>query len=305
MLALDKNEGSAVTDLNAYLAARRECVDAALEKFLPRRTEKPEALHEAMRYSVFAGGKRLRPVLCLMAYELCAQTDDYTPAMPSACALEMIHTYSLIHDDLPAMDNDDFRRGKLTCHKAFGDAMAILAGDALLTLAFETVASSDSSVPVAGLVTVLAEAAGHSGMVGGQVLDMEGEGAELDLDAVEDIHRRKTGALIRASIEMGAVAAGATKDECARLADFGRKIGLAFQIKDDILDIEAPKDKLGKTAGKDAAVGKLTYPAVLGLEEARAVMDKTVAEAKQLLEPYGMHAARLQSLADYFVTREY
>jgi geranylgeranyl diphosphate synthase type II len=312
--------------LIAYMEERGRLVEEALESYLPRRKERPAPLHEAMRYSLFAGGKRLRPLLCLMSGELCG-------AEPQSClapagALEMVHTYSLIHDDLPAMDDDDYRRGKLSCHKAYGEALAVLAGDALLTLAFQVLAKDAPADRAAELVRLLAAAAGHGGMVGGQVLDLEAEGAlqqkktaaapkrkrqaestsdvvsETPLERVEAIHRRKTGALITAAVEMGAATAGAAEPTRQILARYGRRIGLAFQIKDDILDIEGESEALGKSAGKDAASGKLTYPSVLGLEEARQLLRETVIDAKKLLEGFGEEALMLRLLADYIAERD-
>lgn len=296
--------------LKTYMKTQNSLVDAALEKAMPRRKNEPESLYEAMRYSVFAGGKRLRPVLCLMTAGLydCPTKE----VLPAACSLEMIHTYSLIHDDLPAMDDDDFRRGKLSCHKAFGEALAILAGDALLTLAFECIASRSRPEVVGELVKTLAVAAGHAGMVGGQVMDLEAENQGVDggtppqdpLTQVKAIHRRKTGALIAASVEMGAILGNASPEERTILVDFGRRIGLAFQIKDDILDREAPEEKLGKTSGKDEASGKLTYPAVLGMVEAKKFLRDTILEAKELLSGFDERALLLRLLTDYIAERD-
>ncbi|MHC4884448.1 MAG: polyprenyl synthetase family protein [Planctomycetota bacterium] len=293
-----------------YMKEQGAVVDEALENALPRRKAEPETLHEAMRYSIFAGGKRLRPVLCLMTagiFDCPGET-----ALPAACSLEMIHTYSLIHDDLPAMDDDDYRRGKLSCHKAFGEAMAILAGDALLTLAFESVAQSPSAT-AGELAKTLAVASGHAGMVGGQVMDLEAENREGEderseeekLTAVKAIHRRKTGALITAAVEMGAILGGADKEARDKLIQYGQRIGLAFQIKDDILDREAPQEKLGKTVGKDEASGKLTYPAVLGMDGAKKLLRDTVLDAKELLCDFGEKALMLRLLADFIAERDH
>ncbi len=290
-------------------------VDDALEKFLPRLKEEPTVLHEAMRYSVFAGGKRLRPLLVIMTKSIFSK--DYSIAMGAACAIEMIHTYSLIHDDLPAMDDDDYRRGKLSCHKAFGEAIAILAGDALLTLAFSTIAKHSDNTDIPRLVLSLANAAGQAGMVGGQVMDIEGEKSTAKdlssssqltaiepLEVVEAIHCRKTGALITSAVEMGAITGGANSDEFKKLQKYGKKIGLAFQIKDDILDIESSSEKMGKTVGKDQATGKLTYPALMGMDDAKKLLKETVIEAKKCLEGFGEHALMLHLLADFIEERD-
>jgi len=257
-----------------------------------------------MRYSLFAGGKRIRPVLCLEAAR--AVAGDMDGAVTAACPLELIHTYSLIHDDLPALDNDDYRRGKLTNHKVFGDAMAILAGDALLTLAFQVLAELPAPPDrKARLMAELATAAGTvGGMIGGQVADLEGEGKPPDAALLESIHRAKTGALLRASLRMGAIYAGASEAQYAALSCYGEHIGLAFQIVDDILDVEESSEALGKTAGKDAAQHKITFPAVYGLETSRAMAEAECARAHQVLEPFGERAARLHELADLIVRRK-
>lgn len=300
-----------------YMKTKSQEVEKAMEKFMPRLKEEPAVLHEAMRYSIFAGGKRLRPFLTVTTCELLG--GDIKNAMPAACAIEMIHTYSLIHDDLPAMDDDDYRRGRLSCHKAFGEANAILAGDALLTLAFEVIAKHTNKKFAADLVYSLAFAAGHSGMVGGQVLDLEGEKKETSspelkkvptteeelLSMVEAIHSRKTGALITCAVEMGAIAGGADKEARKNLVEYGRKIGLAFQIKDDILDIESSSEKLGKTVGKDKDSGKLTYPAIMGLDRSKELLKKTVIDAKKLLDNFDEKALMLRLLADFIEERDH
>ena len=250
-----------------FVEVVRTQVDDGLDHFLPKEDASPQTLHKAMRYSVFAGGKRLRPALVLAACEAVGGT--ISEGLPAACAVEMIHTYSLIHDDLPAMDNDDLRRGRPTCHKVFGDAMAILAGDALLTLSFETIARSPRSEAIAPLVLVFAQRSGCQGMVGGQVLDLEGEGKKPTLEMVRAIHSWKTAALIAACCEGGALAGGGSKEDVKQLREFGEKIGLAFQILDDILDITQSSQALGKTAGKDLDAQKATYPAVLSIEGAQ------------------------------------
>ncbi|MGD0670398.1 MAG: polyprenyl synthetase family protein [Bryobacteraceae bacterium] len=291
-------------NLRDYLAVQQRLVDAELDRLTPPETAPPETIHRAMRYSLFAGGKRIRPVLCLEAAR--AVAGDMDGAVTAACPLELIHTYSLIHDDLPALDNDDYRRGKLTNHKVFGDAMAILAGDALLTLAFQVLAELPAPPDrKARLMAELATAAGTvGGMIGGQVADLEGEGKPPDAALLESIHRAKTGALLRASLRMGAIYAGASEAQYAALSCYGEHIGLAFQIVDDILDVEESSEALGKTAGKDAAQHKITFPAVYGLETSRAMAEAECARAHQVLEPFGERAARLHELADLIVRRK-
>jgi geranylgeranyl diphosphate synthase, type II len=289
--------------LPPFFEEDRLAVDAQLEKLLPAESVEPPSIHTAMRYSVFAGGKRIRPILCLESARIFGT--EVSPALYPGCAIEFIHTYSLIHDDLPALDNDDLRRGKPTSHKKFGEATAILAGDALLTLAFETIAAA----PVAAerrvaMVTEIATAAGTvRGMVGGQVADLEAEGKPISPEMLEYIHRSKTAALIGASITSGAICAGAPPDDVARLRRFGETIGWAFQVTDDILDVEESSAALGKTAGKDIAQQKATYPAVYGLKRshqiAKELADKSIAE----LEAYGEPANRLRSIAEFLVLR--
>jgi len=291
-------------NLRDYLAVQQHLVDAELDRLTPPETTPPATIHRAMRYSLFAGGKRIRPVLCLEAARTVA--GEVEGAVTAACPLELIHTYSLIHDDLPALDNDDYRRGKLTNHKVFGDAMAILAGDALLTLAFQVLA--ELPAPADRKVRLMAELATASGtvggMIGGQVEDLEGEGKPPDAALLESIHRAKTGALLRASLRMGAIYAGATDAQYAALSCYGEHIGLAFQIVDDILDVEESSEALGKTAGKDAAQHKITFPAVYGLEVSRTMAEAECARAHQVLEPFGARAARLHELADLIVRRK-
>jgi geranylgeranyl diphosphate synthase type II len=285
----------------AYLEATRQRVEAALESSLA--PERPESLREAMRYSLLAGGKRLRPILCLAACELAG--GDGSLAMPTAVALEMVHTMSLIHDDLPAMDNDDLRRGRPTNHKVYGEAKAILAGDALLTRAFEMVALRSPGVPPERLLAVVGElslAAGAPGLVGGQVVDLECEAKQVDLDTLEYIHLHKTGALLRACVVSGALIAGASEPLLGALRTYARGIGLAFQIIDDILDLTASSEVLGKTAGKDLAADKTTYPKLLGLEESRRRAEDLVQEAKAVLQPW--EAQTLLALADYITSRD-
>ena len=290
-------------NLPAFFEQDRAAVDAALDRLMPGENVQPPSIHTAMRYSVQAGGKRVRPILCLESARIFSQ--DMAPVLPVACALEFIHTYSLIHDDLPALDNDDLRRGKPTCHKKFGEATAILAGDALLTLAFETLANApiEPDRRVAILAHVAASAGTVDGMVGGQVADLEAEGRAIQPAELEYIHRSKTAALIRASLVAGAIAGGADDENVARLKRFGETIGWAFQVVDDILDVEESSASLGKTAGKDAAQKKATYPALYGLEASRAFAKELESRAMAELEPYGQRAARLRELADLIVHR--
>jgi geranylgeranyl diphosphate synthase type II len=286
-----------------YVAKQQELVDTELDRLLPGATAPPETIHRAMRYSVFAGGKRVRPLLCLAAAE--AAGGPAPQALVAACALELIHTYSLIHDDLPALDNDDYRRGILTCHKKFGEAMAILTGDALLTLAFEVLATMDApSDTRVRLVAELSTASGSvGGMIAGQVEDLAGEGRRPTPELLETIHRAKTGALLTASVRMGAICAGAAEDDLERLTCYGRHAGLAFQIVDDILDVEQSSEALGKTAGKDAEQHKITFPAVYGLEQSHRMAEAECRGAIEALEPFGDRARRLREIADFIVQR--
>ena len=265
----------------------RLSVDSSLERLMPLESVPPASIHSAMRYSVFAGGKRIRPILCLETARIFAE--DVAHAHFPACAIEFIHTYSLIHDDLPALDNDDLRRGKPTCHKKFGDAIAILAGDALLTLAFETIGKSSVSAErrVAMLAEISTAAGTVNGMVGGQVADIEAEGNRVGPEMLEYIHRSKTAALIRASITAGAISAGAPPEDIARLRSFGETIGWAFQVTDDILDVEESSTALGKTAGKDIAQQKATYPSVFGLERSHQIANELAGKAIAELATYG------------------
>jgi geranylgeranyl diphosphate synthase type II len=297
--------------LAEYVARQQSRIDAALQRWVPAQTALPESIHKAMRYSLFAGGKRIRPILCMAAAE--AVSDSALGIESCACTLELIHTYSLIHDDLPALDNDDLRRGVATCHKVFGDAIAILAGDALLTLAFQVLAQMDCPTcrgPADGharkvaLIAELAAAAGTvGGMIGGQVCDLEGEGRFPQAALLEAIHRAKTGALLRASLRMGAIYAGADDEQAGALSCFGEHIGLAFQIVDDVLDVEQSSEALGKTAGKDAQQHKITFPAVYGLERSRQMAEEERQAAHRALLPFHDRAARLRELADFIVQR--
>jgi len=289
--------------LPSFFEEDRLAVDAALERFLPAGTAQPSSIHSAMRYSVFAGGKRIRPILCVETARIFAS--DVTPALYPACALEFIHTYSLILDDLPALDNDDLRRGKPTCHKKFGEALAILAGDALLTLAFDTIAATPA--PADRCVAILTEVAGAAGtvngMVGGQVADIEAERKAVDPQMLEYIHRSKTAALIRAAVASGALCAGAGHEDVARLRGFGETIGWAFQVTDDILDVEESSAALGKTAGKDSAQQKATYPSVYGLERSHQIANELATQAIAELAPFRDSAARLREIAEFLVLR--
>ena len=290
-------------DFKAYLNQARERVEAALDGSLA--PERPESLREAMRYSLLAGGKRLRPILCLAACELAGGEAEL--AMPTAVALEMIHTMSLIHDDLPAMDDDDLRRGRPTNHKVYGEAVAILAGDALLTRAFEMVSLRSPGVPPDRLLKVVGElslVAGAPGLVGGQVVDLESEGKDVDPDTLEYIHLHKTGALLSACVITGAIVGGADEALISALRVYARGIGLAFQIIDDILDITASSEVLGKTAGKDLVADKTTYPKLLGLEESRRRADALVGGAKDVLGPWQQRAMPLLALADFITSRD-
>ncbi len=288
-----------------YLEAQRRIVDAALNRLTPAEDQPPSSIHRAMRYSLFAGGKRIRPILCIAAARVVS--DAPTGVEEAACALEFIHTYSLIHDDLPALDNDDYRRGKLTCHKVFGEAMAILAGDALLTLAFEvlsalTVIDGDKR---ARLVRELAKASGTvGGMIGGQVEDLEGEGKPADETLLNAIHRAKTGALLRASLRLGAIYGKAEARQLSALSKYGEHVGLAFQIVDDVLDVEQTSEALGKTAGKDAQQKKITFPAVYGVDESRRMAERERLNAHAAVEMFGDRANRLREMADFIVCRE-
>jgi geranylgeranyl diphosphate synthase, type II len=314
-------------NLPSFFEEDRQAVDAALDRLLPPADARPATIHRALRYSVFAGGKRVRPILCLAAARIFSSDNTHAasanggraqggaeaertgvanePVMSVACALEFIHTYSLIHDDLPALDNDDLRRGQPTCHKQFGEANAILAGDALLTLAFETLAKA----PVeygrrVALIAEIATAAGTcDGMVGGQVADLESEGRAVTAETLEYIHRSKTAALIRAAILAGAIAGGAPEGDLVRLRSFGELIGWAFQVTDDILDVEESSESLGKTAGKDSAQHKATYPALFGLaashDFARDLATRAIAE----LQTYGARAQQLRDIGEFLVLR--
>ncbi|MGB5632516.1 MAG: geranylgeranyl diphosphate synthase CrtE [Waterburya sp.] len=301
---LTESETSTIFDLNGYLKQQKALVDQVLEQSIE--IARPEKIYEAMRYSLLAGGKRLRPILCLATCDLTGGTSEM--AMPTACALEMIHTMSLIHDDLPAMDNDDFRRGKPTNHKVFGDDIAILAGDGLLAYAFEYVATRTKNVAPENIIRVVARlgrTVGAEGLVGGQVLDLESEGkSDITAETLSFIHSHKTGALLEASVVTGAVITDASETDINRLSQYAQNIGLAFQIIDDILDITSTDEQLGKTAGKDLQAQKATYPSLWGLEKSRLKAQELVDNAIAQLTAYGAKAEPLRAIANYIVTRD-
>lgn len=291
--------------MKEYLISHQQMVDAALQRYLPKPTVKPYTIHKAMRYSVFAGGKRLRPILCLAAAESCGGEAD--AALPLACAVECIHTYSLIHDDLPCMDDDDLRRGMPTSHKVFGEGIAVLTGDALLTFAFELAAEALGwpRYPLKTIVQELAVAVGSRKLIAGQVVDLESEGKRVPLPLLKFIHESKTAALLRASIRLGAMSANATPTRLESLSLFGTALGLAFQVIDDILDVTQSSETLGKSAGKDVTAEKATYPSVVGLEESRKAAKKLTEEAHRSLKAFGRKADILHGIADYLLKREY
>ncbi len=295
---------TAALSLQDYLARQQARVDEMLRRLAPAETAYPPSIHQAMRYSLFAGGKRIRPILCLEAAT--AVTDDTRGVDIAACALEMIHTYSLIHDDLPALDNDDYRRGRPSCHKAFGEAIAILAGDALLTRAFQVVSEMDDVAPERRIAVVreMAEAAGTiEGMIGGQVADLEAEGRPVVEENLHYIHRAKTAALLRAAVRIGGICAGAGESQLDALSRYGKHIGLAFQIVDDVLDVVSSTAGLGKTAGKDARQQKATFPALYGVEASRQMARRAEEQAVEALAIFGGRAARLRELAALIVER--
>ncbi len=291
--------------LKPYLAARRREVDRALHRSLPPASRKPATIHRAMRYSLFAGGKRLRPILCLAAAEACG--GKRASALPLACAVECIHTYSLIHDDLPSMDNDDLRRGRPTSHKVFGEGLAVLGGDALLTIAFAIAANTEPTrrYNLREFLVELSAAAGSEKLIAGQVADLEAEGQPITRAQLRYIHENKTAALLTSSLRLGAMTANATTTQLAAITEFGRSLGLAFQVIDDILDVTQTSEKLGKSAGKDAAAQKATYPAVIGLEASRREAHRLTAAAHRALKPFGINGDRLRELANYLLERDY
>jgi geranylgeranyl diphosphate synthase, type II len=303
-------------DIKKYLQEKKEIVDSALEKYFLNRPDSageavfPNSLHKAIQYSLFAGGKRIRPILSMATFEAIGGRGD--KILPYACALEMIHTYSLIHDDLPALDNDDYRRGKPTCHKVFGESIGILAGDALLTEAFKLMtdrAIQEFSIwdggSILDVINEVAQAAGMSGMVGGQVLDIESEGKEVDFPTLQYIHTHKTGALILVSVRVGAKLGGASEETLKALTHYGERIGLAFQIADDILNVEGKAALLGKKTGSDLSRGKATYPVLLGLEESKRRAKELVELAVKAIESFGPEAEPLREIAWFILSREY
>jgi geranylgeranyl diphosphate synthase type II len=293
-------------DLKKYLRTRQRKIDGALDRYLPKANAKPATLHKAMRYSLFAGGKRLRPILCLAAAEACRGNAD--DALPLACALECIHTYSLVHDDLPSMDNDDFRRGRPTCHKVFGDGIAVLAGDALLTIAFEIVSKAKPAprYEISTFLREIAVAAGSQKLIAGQVADLEAEGKNVKRDQLQFIHKNKTAAILKSSVRLGAMSANTDARKLSAITRFGQRLGLAFQIIDDILDVTQTSEILGKSAGKDIAAKKATYPAVIGLEESRAEAGRLTREAHNALSVFSARDAEpLHALANYLLEREH
>lgn len=302
--ASPKSSHSATFDLAKYLEGTTQAVNAALDRSLPKATTKPSTIHTAMRYSLFAGGKRLRPALCLAAAEACR--GRRAPALPLACAVECIHTYSLIHDDLPAMDNDDFRRGKPTNHKVFGEGIAILAGDALLTQAFEIAAQAPGTrrYSCQQLILELAKASGSLQLIAGQVADLEGEGKPHTEKQLRYIHERKTSALLSCAVRLGGMSANCSPAQLEALTRFGYYVGLAFQVIDDILDVTQTSEQLGKTAGKDAAAQKATYPAIVGLDKSRKIARQLTQKAFHSLAPFRGRALALESLASHLLDRD-
>jgi len=291
-------------DLQAFLTSRTEAVNKALDRLLPASTVRPATIHKAMRYSLFAGGKRLRPALCLAAAAACNGRE--TDALPLACAVECIHTYSLVHDDLPAMDNDDYRRGKLTNHRVFGEGIAVLAGDALLTQAFEIAAECKGwpRYPHQKIIAELATAAGSLQLIAGQVADLEAEGKRIAADHLRYIHERKTSALLCCSVRLGGMSANCTETQLKALTGFGYHVGLAFQVIDDILDVTQTTEKLGKTAGKDTKAHKATYPSILGLEKSRQIAEDLTVRAFAALKPFHGRAVALEALARFLLQRD-
>jgi geranylgeranyl diphosphate synthase, type II len=293
-------------NIKTYLVSRQKLIERALDGYLPKANTKPATLHRAMRYSLFAGGKRLRPILCLAAAEACG--GKIGNALPLACAVECIHTYSLVHDDLPSMDDDDFRRGRPTCHKIFGDGIAILAGDALLTIAFEIVSNAKPSprYDISALSREIAVAAGSQKLIAGQVADLEAEGRDVGRPQLRYIHENKTAAMLKTSVRLGAMGANAETKKLRAITHFGHGLGLAFQIIDDILDVTQTSEILGKSAGKDIAAKKATYPAVIGLEKSRAEARRLTRQAHDALSIFpSSDAEPLHALANYLLEREY
>lgn len=294
-----------MSDLKSWLKAQQKLVDAELKRQLPRENVRPVTIHKAMRYSIFAGGKRLRPILCLAAAEACDGKTEH--ALTPACAVEIMHTYSLVHDDLPCMDDDDLRRGRPTSHKVYGEGVAVLCGDALLTEAFTIIAQTKATKRYTAreYVSELAITGGSRKLIGGQILDLEGEGKSLTKKQLVQIHEAKTAALLTSSLKLGAMTANVTPKKLKALETFGYNLGLAFQVIDDILDVTQTTEQLGKTAGKDEAVEKSTYPSVIGLEESKVEAARLTKKALDALKPFGKNAARLKEIAHYMLDREY
>ncbi len=293
-------------ELRTYLDQQRKLINQYLDQHLPLADQYPPTIHEAMRYSVFAGGKRVRSILALAATE--AVGGDAKVVLPVACALELIHTYSLVHDDLPAMDDDDLRRGKPTCHKVFGEATAILTGDALLTMAFELLTSPSLALKITPIkqleiIRRISQAVGSYGLIGGQVMDIESEGKQIDAPQLEYIHTHKTGCLIRVSVIAGGMAADCSEEHLNSLSHYGEKVGLAYQIMDDILDVEGESEEIGKNPGSDTALGKATYPAMWGIKQAKNQARDLISDTQQDLAPLGEQAYRLGELARFIVKR--
>lgn len=291
--------------LKSWLKATQETVDAALDQILPSEDTRPATIHQAMRYSMFAGGKRLRPILCLAAAEACGGEEK--AALYPACAVEVMHTYSLVHDDLPSMDDDALRRGRPTSHVVYGEGIAVLTGDALLTEAFAIIAQTPATelYNAADYVKEFAETGGSKKLIGGQVLDLEGEGQQLDQQQLVLIHEAKTAALLCSALRLGGMSANVDAVKLQALTDFGYNLGLAFQVIDDILDVTQSTEQLGKTAGKDEAVDKSTYPAILGLEESKAEAARLTALALDALKPFGEKGARLEQIARHMLERKF
>lgn len=290
--------------LKRDIREKRELVNIEIDRFLPRKDEYPKQIHKAMRHTLFAGGKRLRPYLLINTYQLFA--DDIKKTLRIGAAIEMLHTYTLIHDDLPDIDNDEYRRGRKACHIVYGDAIALLAGDALLTSAFESICSADLDEKLkTQMIRELATEAGHKGLIAGQMEDIKNESKEISEKTLKYIHNNKTARLINLCIRFGCYLANAPEADRKRMHSFGEKIGLAFQIVDDILDIEGNEKTLGKTVGKDSKMNKATFPAVYGLEKSKQKAEKLIEEAKSLLKPYGEKAESLRLLSDFILTRKF
>ena len=304
MSATKKSSAGHSFDLQHFLVTRSDAVNAALDKFLPSEKTKPATIHKAMRYSLFAGGKRMRPALVLAAAEACGGNDP--AAMPLACAVECIHTYSLVHDDLPGMDNDDYRRGKLTNHKVFGEGIAVLAGDALLTQAFEIAALCESWPRYShqDIILEIARASGSLQLIAGQVADLEGEGKKTSVAQLRYIHERKTSALLCCSARLGGMSANCTPAQLQALTDFGYHVGLAFQVIDDILDVTQTSEQLGKTAGKDTKAQKATYPSIVGLGKSRKIAAQLTGQAFAALKIFKGRAVALEALAEFLLKRD-